>query len=172
MSAMQMNSLRRAGKAGRLLLALACFAIFSVALIDTVGAGEEKAEVPGDLPGIETIDGRSILFFIENDEAFLVDSRKAADFNVATIPTSVNCPITSGRALDDEAEVEGAVADLFACQTVFDAPREGNVVVFCNGIHCWRSVKAAMALERMGFTKIFWYRLGMNDWKSKGYPME
>jgi len=45
-------------------------------------------------------------------------------------------------------------------------------VVYCNGVLCWRSPATGMMLKQLGFTKVYWYRDGLPDWKKKGLPTE
>ncbi|MBI4697913.1 MAG: rhodanese-like domain-containing protein [Nitrospirae bacterium] len=50
--------------------------------------------------------------------------------------------------------------------------KEKEYVLYCNGVKCPRSPRAALMLQHLGFKKLNWYRDGMPDWKSKGYPTE
>ena len=45
------------------------------------------------------------------------------------------------------------------------------IVFFCEGAVCWESYNAALRAEKMGFTRIFWYRGGINAWKAAALPM-
>lgn len=45
------------------------------------------------------------------------------------------------------------------------------VVVYCLNSECWLSYNAALRLQRDGFS-VFWYRGGINAWKSAGLGME
>lgn len=109
---------------------------------------------------------------VESGNVLIIDARKAGDFHVGSLPGAINCIITSGLPNIDAAEVEKSVTDIRNCPNVMGADHTKAVVTFCNGLHCWRSAKAALALRKLGFTKVHWYRLGMNDWKGKGLPME
>jgi rhodanese-related sulfurtransferase len=46
------------------------------------------------------------------------------------------------------------------------------IVFFCEGAVCWESYNAALRAERIGFTKIYWYRGGIYAWKAAGLPMK
>ena len=47
-----------------------------------------------------------------------------------------------------------------------------DIVVFCNSGTCWKSYKAAIALAKAGYTKVYWYRNGFPDWKARKLPVE
>ncbi len=46
------------------------------------------------------------------------------------------------------------------------------VVFFCEGSECWESYNAALRAEKIGFTKVYWYRGGTDAWKVAGLPMK
>ena len=41
---------------------------------------------------------------------------------------------------------------------------------YCNGIRCGRSVKAVKIALSCGYSNIYWFRGGFEEWRSKGYP--
>jgi PQQ-dependent catabolism-associated CXXCW motif protein len=45
------------------------------------------------------------------------------------------------------------------------------LVFFCEGATCWESYNAALRAEKMGFTRVYWYRGGIKAWKEAGLPM-
>ncbi len=146
------------------------FSILSLAAVQA-GAGE-RALVPERLAGIETIDSDDVLEYLDGGGARFIDARKPSDFRFATIPTSINCPITSGRYEITDAEINAAVADFESCADLEAVAMDTPVVVFCNGPECWRSSKGALALRKLGYRMVYWYRIGMNDWKAQGLAME
>lgn len=46
------------------------------------------------------------------------------------------------------------------------------LIMYCNGVDCWKSYKAATVAIKNGYKKINWLRGGLPEWKAKGYPME
>lgn len=144
---------------------LVVFPLFSV-------WAEEHPVVPENLPEAATIGADQVLAMVDSGSVLILDTRKSSDCILGSIPGAINCAISSSHHRLDPAEIDLAVTELKSCAKAMGADRAKPVVVFCNGDHCWRSAKAALALKRLGFTKILWYRLGMNDWKAKGLPME
>jgi PQQ-dependent catabolism-associated CXXCW motif protein len=45
------------------------------------------------------------------------------------------------------------------------------IVFFCEGAACWESYNAVLRAAKMGFSRIFWYRGGLNSWKQASLPM-
>ncbi|MEO5339046.1 MAG: rhodanese-like domain-containing protein [Magnetococcus sp. MYC-9] len=134
---------------------------------------EDHPEVPEQLPGVVVIGAEQLLALVEGGHGAVIDSRKSSDFKLGSTPDALNCPVTSGHHLLDEAEVTQTVEDLKRCPAGILTLEKGKpVATFCNGLRCWRSAKLALALRQLGFLHVHWYRLGMNDWRAKGLPME
>ncbi len=125
-----------------------------------------------DLSAIQTVDANQMMGFMESGEVLIIDARKKVDFTNETIPTSVHCNISDGSPVLTDIQIDQAVQDMISCTPVFQEKRARKVVAFCNGLNCWRSSKSVLALKKMGFEQVFWYRLGMNDWKERGLPLE
>lgn len=45
------------------------------------------------------------------------------------------------------------------------------IVLFCGGATCWESYNASLRAEKMGFTRVYWYRGGLASWLEAGMPM-
>lgn len=45
------------------------------------------------------------------------------------------------------------------------------LIFFCEGAICWESYNAALRAEKIGFSRVYWYRGGLNAWKAAGLPM-
>lgn len=137
----------------------------------TAMAASAHPPVPTTLAGVEVADSARVKGIMEAGGAIL-DARKAEDFKGGTIPGAFNCQVSSGDPDLGDAQVDGTVKDLEKCEGLKKADKAKEIVTFCNGETCWRSPKASLALKKMGFAKVLWYRLGGNDWKAQGLPME
>ncbi|PIQ89200.1 MAG: hypothetical protein COV72_04155 [Candidatus Omnitrophica bacterium CG11_big_fil_rev_8_21_14_0_20_42_13] len=49
--------------------------------------------------------------------------------------------------------------------------KDAKIILYCRGYHCEFSTEVAQKLAAMGFSKIYDYRGGMDDWKAKGKPV-
>ena len=47
-----------------------------------------------------------------------------------------------------------------------------DIVIYCNGIRCWKSYKASVVAVERGYKKVYWLRDGIKAWIEKGYPTE
>ena len=143
------------------LLALAPFSI----------NGADK-ETPLSLPGVNVVDTDTVKKWMDNgDSFFLLDARKPEDFQESRIPGATHCTVNIERTLE-EAIIKDAVKWLEKCQPLKGMKKDHKIVTYCNGVACFQSPKASLALSKMGFTNIHWMREGMNVWKTKGYPIQ
>ncbi|MEO8081242.1 MAG: rhodanese-like domain-containing protein, partial [Caldimonas sp.] len=51
-------------------------------------------------------------------------------------------------------------------------PKEAPVVFLCNGPECWKSYKASRSAVAAGYSKVYWFRGGMPEWREKHLPVE
>jgi len=85
-----------------------------------------------------------------------VDARDQKDYNEGHIKGAVNIPY------HDLGEHKSAL-DRFSKNQV--------IVVYC-GAGCDVSIDMAYAMANMGFTKVYVFHGGWDDWKAAGYPVE
>jgi rhodanese-related sulfurtransferase len=45
------------------------------------------------------------------------------------------------------------------------------IVFFCAGVVCWESYNACLRAEKIGYTRVYWYRGGLNAWQAAALPM-
>lgn len=91
-----------------------------------------------------------------NKQLIVIDSRSDADFATGHIPTAVSL-----RASEATPE---RLAKLIPTK---DTP----VVFYCGNIMCPASGKTAHKAAEAGYTNIYKYAAGMEDWQSKGLPV-
>jgi rhodanese-related sulfurtransferase len=108
------------------------------------------------VPGAATIDTAQAKVLFDKGAIF-IDVRNEADWAAGRIPGAVHLELDKGFT---EASL-GAVAR-----------PDQEVVVYCNGAKCPRSSAAAAAAVKWGFTRVYYYRLGLPDWQASGYPVE
>ena len=52
------------------------------------------------------------------------------------------------------------------------ANKDQSLVIYCSGVKCSRSYRASEKAVEWGYTKVYYFRSGMADWKKAGYPIE
>lgn len=140
-----MNVFKKVGVALMASLFVAGFAV----------AGEK--EVPQFIEGTVRVSAEEMIELVEkHDNLVIVDSRKKSDVAKGFIEGSISLPNTDTNA-DSLAKA---------------VPSKSTPVVFyCNGIKCGRSGKAAQIALAEGYTSVYWFRGGMQEWEAKGLPV-
>jgi rhodanese-related sulfurtransferase len=117
----------------------------------------EKKLAPESIDGTTRVSAEKIFeLFDEYDDLVIIDSRKPADREAGYIEGSVPLPDfdTTGASLAKHL-----------------ASKSTPVVFYCNGERCGRSGNAANVAIKEGYTNIFWFRGGWEEWEKKGYPV-
>lgn len=104
--------------------------------------------------GVQTIGELEVLKHIQSGLP-LVDGRTENFFRESTLPGAKNIPYTQ------------------AGERVNELNRDGMTILFCNGPQCPQSPWAIRALLEAGYPaeKILYYRGGMHDWLTLGFPV-
>lgn len=135
-------------------LIISMFLLFSLNL-GAAYAG--KKETPKSLEGTTLVSAEDVIELIgSQDNLVLVDSRKTSDFGKGRIEGAINLPNTK----TDEQSLSKIAPN-----------KTGPILFYCNGIKCGRSVDSARKAISFGYTKIYWFRGGMEEWENKGFPV-
>jgi rhodanese-related sulfurtransferase len=113
--------------------------------------------------GVTTIGELELIDMLQKPDAVVVDSRTNDWFQGGTIPGAINIPYT--YIVDDLA--------LLGCDPDFDGwdcEAAKPVALFCNGAWCGQSPTAIRNMINAGYPadRIFYYRGGMQTWRSLG----
>ena len=124
---------------------------------DNGNAINGKIVSPETIDGVVNVDADGLIEKLMEIEALvLIDSRIRADRKEGYIEGSVSLPDIETTCDTLEAILEnGSTAALF----------------YCNGVKCGRSARAAQIALDCGYTEIYWYRNGMEEWQEKHYPL-
>jgi rhodanese-related sulfurtransferase/ABC-type phosphate/phosphonate transport system substrate-binding protein len=52
------------------------------------------------------------------------------------------------------------------------ADKSAELMFSCGGPECWKSYKSARKAMKAGYTKIYWFRGGIHEWRQAGLPIE
>lgn len=112
--------------------------------------------VPDAIEGAIKVDAEDIFELAESQpELVIIDARLAGDRKEGYIEGSISLPNTE-TSCERLAEV---------------IPQQSTPALFyCNGIHCGRSVKSIEIARACGYSMIYWFRGGFEEWQAKGYP--
>ena len=103
----------------------------------------------------------------------------SADDVIALVQTNPNLTIVDNRAVADyeAGHIEGAVhlvdSDITNETVLARIVKSKNapVLFYCNGVKCGRAANATTKAVSWGYTRVYYYALGMAQWKQRGLPL-
>lgn len=105
---------------------------------------------------IEVGDARRLF---DEGECLFLDARTPEEFELdGRIPGAINWPADR--------------YDEYRRQLIDTIPRDRPLVVYCSNISCTDSSFLASSLRNEGFTEIYWFATGMEEWIPFGHPVE
>ena len=125
------------------------------------------ADTPDSLKGailVDAVKAKSL----SDSGVMVIDSRVANEYAESHIKGAISVPYK---------EKSTKSVDFDASQDSFDlsklpANKNTAIIIYCNGAECWKSYKASTAAIKAGYKTVYWLRLGIPEWKAKGYPTE
>jgi rhodanese-related sulfurtransferase len=99
----------------------------------------------------------------------IYDVRKKAEYVEAHIKGAFSAPYKekSAKIVDFDAS-----KDKLSLKK-FPTDKSTSLLIYCNGLRCWKSYKASVLLIRAGYTNVHWYRdNGFPGWKAGGNPID
>ena len=133
-------------------------AMLSMVAAFALPAAAEKPDAPLEITGATTVDADGVIaLFDEHPDLVLLDNRKSKDFDSGHIEGAV-------RLIDTELTAD----------TMAEAvpSKDTAVLMYCNGIKCGRAANAVNKALELGYTKIYYYALGMAEWKDRNLPLD
>jgi len=131
------------------------FLIFSAIFIVYSTSIAEEYRSPDTIEGSTRINAEALIELArEHDDLVIIDSRIHADRHQGYISGSISLPDTET-----------------SCITLFPLidKKETATVFYCNGPRCRRSDRAVAIARECGYTNIYWFRGGIEEWKNKQY---
>jgi len=135
------------------------FSLLIKSLMILIGLSPIKlwASVPDFIPETTLVNAESLIDLAEQHEnLIIIDARIKSDREQGFIEGSFSLPdITTN------------------CQTlkVIIPQKITPSLFYCNGVKCGRSVKAIVIAKKCGYSNIYWFRGGFEEWSQKGYPV-
>jgi len=136
------------------LIACGLFTLFCLA---GTSANSESYTSPETIDGTHKIEAEGLIQLVKrNENQIIIDSRISSDRKQGYIAGSISLTDT-----DTNCE---SLARLI--------PEKSDPVVFyCNGPSCRRSDNAVVIAVDCGYTKVYWFRGGIEAWKASNYPI-
>lgn len=149
--------------------------IYGVGRFHVVSADASKTFTYVASLGITTPDGVKGATRVSAEEvahlatqgASVVDTRTSKEYENEHVPGAILAPYIE-KSLK-EVDFDAAKDDFTALKTV---SKDKSVVFLCNGPECWKSYKASRQAVAAGYSKVYWFRGGMPEWRDKRLAVE
>jgi len=114
-------------------------------------------DAPMQINGANTVNARQIFDLVSSKPNLVIlDNRKEEDYAAGHIEGSI-------RLIDTDVSPETLAKHI---------PTKATPVLFyCNGVKCGRAAKATEKAVRLGYTNVYYYALGMDEWHKEGLPL-
>ena len=111
---------------------------------------------PESIDGTTKVNAEEFIALVDKmPELMIIDSRIPGDRKQGFVEGSVSLP-----------DVDTTCESLSKLISKKDAPS----LFYCNGVKCGRSAKAINVALSCGYSNIYWFRGGYEEWLAKGYP--
>lgn len=149
----------------------ACWKIIVLLLLPAAGAAWAAAEVPSAQMGAVTVSARKTDTLLTYG-AKIVDVRPQHDFLEGHIPGAIHVAYRerSLQRTDFDPTRDDITIFLNRLYKKFPDPAT-PIIIYCNGVYCWKSFKALRAANDHGYRRLFWLRGGIAEWQREGLPV-
>ena len=136
---------------------LIAYGLLTLLCLAGTAAHSESYTSPETIEGTHKIEAEELIELANrNENQFIIDSRISSDRKLGYIPGSISLPDT-GTSCESLARL---------------IPEKSDPVIFyCNGPSCRRSDNAVVIAVECGYTKVYWFRGGIEAWKANNYPI-
>ena len=127
------------------------------------------APTPTSIPGASVMGTRSLQIILgdaTSNRHILIDV--ASGEGHMTLPGAIWIPGV-GRGTSFVDPVQAGFVDLIGRLSGGDKSRP--MVFFCVNAQCWLSYNAALRAAAAGYTRVHWYRGGIEAWRAAGLPV-
>lgn len=120
-------------------------------------AGQAQPDTPTAIAGVTRVNAEHLLDLLNNQpDTILIDARTPVDRKHGYIEGSISLP-----------NYETDCDSLDALAHSLSAP----IAFFCNGVKCGRSAVSAATAVDCGYSSVYWFRGGIEEWKQRHYPL-
>ncbi len=139
---------------GRQLRGLFCLVVLAASEPGLASDFADNSAVPA---GITVVQAEEVIRLAhEHRDLIIIDSRTSLDRDIGYIEESV--------ALSDNQT---------NCETLSKISKrlDRPLVFYCNGIKCARSYRAVQQANACGYSKLYWFKGGYEEWRKKRLPV-
>jgi PQQ-dependent catabolism-associated CXXCW motif protein len=126
-----------------------------------------SAPTPLRIPGATTIGTAALDALMASDgKPVLVDV--ASGEGHATLPGAFWIP-GAGHGFSFIDGVQASLVELL--EKITGGDKKKSLVFFCVNAQCWLSYNASLRATAAGYAAVYWYRGGIEAWRSAGFPL-
>jgi rhodanese-related sulfurtransferase len=130
---------------------------FFLLILCQTATGNDEIVSPEYIDGTTIVDATGLIDTVrEIPELILIDSRITADRKEGFIEGSVSLPDT-----DTDCDSLASIVPSLTTPVLF----------YCNGIKCGRSATTASIAVDCGYSSVYWFRNGMEEWQEQEFPL-
>lgn len=124
--------------------------------VNSAWANQEKEEIVTHIPGVNKVNAEELIELAgQVPELLIIDSRIVSDRAQGHIEGSHSLPDVD----TDCTSLAGVIPD-----------KNHPTLFYCNGPKCGRSANAAQIAKQCGYTNLYWFFGGFEEWQAKNYP--
>jgi rhodanese-related sulfurtransferase len=121
---------------------------------------------PDELKGVTRVSAEQVAD-LARQGVVIVDTRTLKEYDNEHVRGAILAPYIE-KSLK-ETDFDASKDDFSALKAI---AKEKPVLFMCNGPECWKSYKASKTAAAGGYSKIYWFRGGMPEWREKHLPVE
>ena len=131
--------------------------VIALAALLSLGAAAVAEDAPMQIKGAKTVNAAQIFDLVaKTPELVILDNRKVEDYAAGHIEGAI-------RLIDTDVDAESLAKHV--------KKKETPVLFYCNGVKCGRAAKAAEKAVQLGYSKVYYYALGMDEWNAQRLPL-
>jgi rhodanese-related sulfurtransferase len=131
--------------------------LLALATMLSLGAAAAAQDAPLEIAGAKTVDAKQIFELVSQaPNMVILDNRKPEDFAAGHLEGAI-------RLIDTDVTAETLAKHV--------ATKDTPILFYCNGVKCGRAAKATEKAVQFGYSKVYYYALGMDEWNAQRLPL-
>lgn len=119
--------------------------------------GLEKPTAPETITGVEIVSAeQAVAMILSTPQLVILDTRKKEEYEKGHIEKA--------RSMPDVDMQSDSFSSQFPDKNI-------PILLYCNGINCLRSSNAAKKCLQWGYSRLYWFRGGWQEWMNKALPV-
>lgn len=131
--------------------------LMAITVVLSMGTVAVAQDAPLEIAGATTVNAKQIFDLVaQTPDLVILDNRKEEDYAAGHIEGAV-------RLIDTDINAESLAGHI--------KTKDTPVLFYCNGVKCGRAAKAAEKAVKLGYRKVYYYALGMEEWNAERLPL-